>query len=31
MRIYEGQGKSIQVAPFEKHERIQVNLIRKAR
>jgi hypothetical protein len=31
MRIYEGQGKPIQVAPFEKHERIQVNLIKKAR
>jgi hypothetical protein len=31
IRIYEGQGKPIQVAPFEKSERIQVNLISKAR
>lgn len=31
IRAYEGQAKSIQISPFEKQERVQVNVINKAR
>jgi hypothetical protein len=31
IRNYEGQGKSIRIAPFEKQQQVQINVISKAR